>query len=493
MDAKHVKPPPHSPESEVSLCGAAILDPLTIPSLRKVVSPDDFFLVRYRTLWESICGMADRGAAIDLVLVKDELVKRDVLDKIGGVTALAECVQSTPSASNGIAYAQSVVSFAARRNLMRLSLRAAKKIESGEELNGDLDELAQAGKASIDIAGDRLEPSIPSAAVEGLDLGSPEWLLEPLIGKGMMTLLQGRPKAGKSTLALYAALMMAKGVWTADLFSILKPATGIYLHYEDALRRIKDRLERYNEPLMLGGLPSTLRLFQRPPRFDMASPEGPKILRKLIERDRADFVVIDTFAKCHSAEENSAKEMQPVMIALRDIILDYNIALVLVHHSKKSQNGDVTATSEKGRGSSVIAAEPDVIVDFGNRPAPNVTFCKVDSKEDCDWPEFNAHYQRQHDGSVKWLMTLITVRDDTIEVQNKIEAAITELYKTNREIKFSDIQAVMGSVPGQTLRDNLKAMSSKGRISKTKADYLPRKPFIYAPKVDLSGIIDPTD
>lgn len=61
-------------------------------------------------------------------------------------------------------------------------------------------------------------------------------------------------------------------------------------------------------------------------------------------------VIIDPFIKFHNKDENSAQEMGFILERLRNLIEDYSISLILVHHQGKEANAGA-------RGSSAIAGE----------------------------------------------------------------------------------------------------------------------------------------
>jgi len=63
-----------------------------------------------------------------------------------------------------------------------------------------------------------------------------------------------------------------------------------------------------------------------------------------------DVVIIDPFIKFHNKDENSAQEMGFILERLRNLIEDYSISLILVHHQGKEENAGA-------RGSSAIAGE----------------------------------------------------------------------------------------------------------------------------------------
>ena len=64
-------------------------------------------------------------------------------------------------------------------------------------------------------------------------------------------------------------------------------------------------------------------------------PEGIKNLERLIDMYEPDIVFVDTFSSFHESDENKAPEMKPIIKKLASLAREHNIAIVLVHHSRK--------------------------------------------------------------------------------------------------------------------------------------------------------------
>lgn len=233
-----------------------------------------------------------------------------------------------------------------------------------------------------------------------------EYTIKPLAPKGALTLLQGRPKSGKSVFALYTGLCASIGIWTAGLFEIRRPLNVLLVEYEDAPLLIMKRLSRYAKGLGLDA-------YSIPPNFLMCDyPElwldGEKHKQLLIDeikRRSLDLVIIDTLSYVHNADdENGSADMKVVMGNLKRIAKESGVSIILIHHTKKgSQESSVT---EKARGSSAIAAAADVILDWGDRKKTNTTPVELVSKYD-DGLDFKVNYvPRNDDGAVEWNLEL---------------------------------------------------------------------------------------
>lgn len=78
-------------------------------------------------------------------------------------------------------------------------------------------------------------------------------------------------------------------------------------------------------------------------------------LKRTIERHEIGLLVIDPFVSCHAVPENDTIAIQAVATEWAELADATNIAVELVHHSRKTGGGEVTV--EDGRGSVALLAK----------------------------------------------------------------------------------------------------------------------------------------
>ncbi len=166
------------------------------------------------------------------------------------------------------------------------------------------------------------------------ELPEANWLIQNLLPTGL-TILAGKPKSGKSWLVYDLALKMATG---DILFGKLDVDQGnaILLALEDTKRRLKDRMK-------------TLLIDEPPPPGSLklhceCSKNGVKELEaSIIAMDGVRLVVIDTLARFRSkAKSNSdlyGKDYEDIA-QLKALADKYSIAIVVLHHLRKSKADD---------------------------------------------------------------------------------------------------------------------------------------------------------
>ncbi|MDO8136965.1 MAG: DnaB-like helicase N-terminal domain-containing protein, partial [Candidatus Brocadiales bacterium] len=130
------KMPPQSMEVEVSLLGAMLLDNAVIDTAREHLTKDYFYKTAHQELFHTIVELHDKGQAVDLVLLKEELRRRGTLEKVGGVEYLMELEESVPAVANAEHYARLIRDSAIKRGLIEAAVKIQKEAYENRE---DLD------------------------------------------------------------------------------------------------------------------------------------------------------------------------------------------------------------------------------------------------------------------------------------------------------------------------------------------------------------------
>ncbi len=120
----NLKVPPHSIEAEQSVLGGLMLNNESWFDLVEVIGAKDFYRTQHQIIFEAMMALANADEPLDAVTVAERLRSQALLEKAGDVTYLAELAESTPGASNVLAYARIV----RERSVMRQLIGAANKI-----------------------------------------------------------------------------------------------------------------------------------------------------------------------------------------------------------------------------------------------------------------------------------------------------------------------------------------------------------------------------
>jgi replicative DNA helicase len=150
--------PPHSTDAEMAVLGGILLDNEAINHALEILKPEDFYREHHRTIYSAMVQLSDRGIPIDIVTLTDALGGKDLLERVGGASYLAEIVSFVPSASHTAHYSKIVREKAVLRSLAAIAGEIAG--ESYDVPGSNVEEfLDQAEHKVFEIAERRVRPS----------------------------------------------------------------------------------------------------------------------------------------------------------------------------------------------------------------------------------------------------------------------------------------------------------------------------------------------
>ena len=97
--------PPQSIEAEACVLGSMILHSPCIDIVVQINRPEHFFRPAHQQVFSALVDMRHEAKPIDLVMLRDELERRQLLQTVGGVEYLVALVEGVPSAANAEYYA----------------------------------------------------------------------------------------------------------------------------------------------------------------------------------------------------------------------------------------------------------------------------------------------------------------------------------------------------------------------------------------------------
>lgn len=142
--------PPHSPEAERTVLGSILVNPRNYSVALSTLGIEDFYKDAHRKILESIGRLVDRGVAVDLVAVDEDLRREGALEAVGGAAYLSSLMDGVARNSNIEYYAKIIKE---KSLLRRLIFSSAQIISAGYEDKEDVDDLISAAQAAmIDVA-----------------------------------------------------------------------------------------------------------------------------------------------------------------------------------------------------------------------------------------------------------------------------------------------------------------------------------------------------
>jgi len=165
-----------------------------------------------------------------------------------------------------------------------------------------------------------------------------KWIIPNFLTEGL-AVLGGKPKQGKTIFSIGLALAVSQGT---DLFGNRIEANegdAVYISLEDNYRLFKTRIERIEEAKKLSDKDLRgLRVHFDIPRIDNGGLEKIKSIVK--HNSDVRLVVIDPLVNFKPAKAHGYDADYQYMAQLKNIADKYGIAVLLVHHLKKSKVTD---------------------------------------------------------------------------------------------------------------------------------------------------------
>jgi len=337
--------PPHNLEAEQAVLGCMLLDHDAIARAAEALRPKDFHRGDHRIIFSTMLDLSKRDEPVELITVCNRLANMGKLEDVGDRTYIASLPNVVATAANVEYYIRIVREGAEQREYLALGMKLQTEANTGASVE------TLEGIRTAWIPRDRAETRTGLVPAADLKAEPVSWLITELLPRGMLALLSGRDKRGKTLLGMEMVRAVLRGEALFDHFpSVSGPVAAFLLDDPESLTR--GRLEQ------LGLLQDSRLHVSTARRADLSDPLA---LLRDVERDivrvGAIFALLDAlylFVPASHEAANDQARMGPVMAAL-DGIPDRTGATVLViaHDNKSGQ--DVA-------GSHVIRARAKVIM-----------------------------------------------------------------------------------------------------------------------------------
>ncbi|MCW5935385.1 MAG: replicative DNA helicase [Fimbriimonadia bacterium] len=391
--------PPHSLEAEMSALGAMMLDRNAIERVGELLKPDDFYRESHRLLFEVMLSLNERHVPVDLLTLREELARRDDLERAGGLAYLAQLVESVPTAANAEYYARIVEEKAILRRLMQASHEILKLVDEPEETVEDVVDRAE--QMIFNVAQrrignyftpvdqlllsvlDRIEEmqqsgrSVLGTATHFRDMDR----ITSGLQKAELIILAARPSMGKTALALSIGENVAlRGQETVAVFSLEMSQESL------VQRMICSQAGVSAQRMRLGMLKQNdwerlqsacERLFKAPIYIDDTSDVSVMEIRGKCRRLRAEkglgLIIIDYLQLMRSSSrrnENRNQEIAEIARALKSLAREFEVPVVALSQLSRAveRRDDKRPVLSDLRESGSIEAEADLVM-FIHRPA----------------------------------------------------------------------------------------------------------------------------
>ena len=230
--------PPQNIEAEQSVLGAMLIKKEAITQAQELLRPDDFYREAHRIVFETMLELAGDNEAVDLVTLTEALRKKEMLEKVGGISFITALANYVPTAANIVYHAQIVKEKSELRHLLDAATEiASAAYEATDDVKDIMDD---AEKKILAVAanqtGGAFEP-IRNIVID--TVGRVETLYENQGGltgistgfrdldrdtsglqKSDLILVAARPSMGKTAFTLNIATYAAMHGHTVAFFSL---------------------------------------------------------------------------------------------------------------------------------------------------------------------------------------------------------------------------------------------------------------------------------
>ncbi len=393
------KIPPQALELEEAVLGAIMIDKDAANSVFEVLKPEYFYSEINRIVFEAITSLYKEMKPVDILTVRDELVKAKKLSEIGGALFLTKLTGRVASSAHAEFHARIIAQKYIQRELIRIATEIERKAFDDEEDVDDLldysqnqifglsdgtikretrqiddvikeaiEKLTEAGKREDGLSG------VPSGFSD-IDRITSGWQLSDLI------IIAARPSMGKTAFVLSMARNIAVEHKQAVGFFSLEMSSVQLVN-----RLIVAETELDSTSIRTGKLSPTeweildkkIKTLENCKIFIDDTPaisifELRSKARRLVAQHNVKLIIIDYLQLMSSPSDNKGtreQEVSTISRSLKALAKDLNIPIVALsqlNRSVETRSGSKRPQLSDLRESGAIEQDADIVI-FIHRP-----------------------------------------------------------------------------------------------------------------------------
>jgi len=136
--------PPNNLEAEMAVIGCVLVDKEMFAEIGEIVRPSDFYAHVHETIFGVLLELYERGEPLDKISASEELRRRGVLERVGGLSYISALMETVQTAASARYYATIVREKSVLRSLIHAGTEITQLGYEGEEdVPGALDRSEQ--------------------------------------------------------------------------------------------------------------------------------------------------------------------------------------------------------------------------------------------------------------------------------------------------------------------------------------------------------------
>lgn len=209
--------PPQNLEAEQSVLGAIFIENEALALAATILKEESFYRESHRLIWRGMNELRRRGEPIDAITLGGLLTEKGVFEQVGGGAYVAELAATVPTAMNVAHYAKLVRDAAFKREIATRATDLAGMAYNGVSAEGLLSEVARLlSRTEISPAQTQTAAVVAWEGMDAAIAANEAYLartavIDRLCYSHAVSMITGGKHAGKSTLARWLAICVAKG------------------------------------------------------------------------------------------------------------------------------------------------------------------------------------------------------------------------------------------------------------------------------------------
>ncbi len=273
-----------------------------------------------------------------------------------------------------------------------------------------------------------------------------DYIITNLITNSSLNVFYGQPGSKKTYSMLNMAVAVSNGKEWLNFSTKKSPV--LFIDEESGQSRF---LRRLNETMNGLSCDDTMQLYYTSlSGFKLDNKQDILNIETEITKKEIKLVIFDALADIMSGDENSKKDIQPIMTSLRKIADNTNSAVLLIHHTNKS--------GKQYRGSSAIGASADIVVQMKST-SPIVNF-EIEKNRDGNFMQWSA--------KANWDNNIFSLDPVSLNKKNNNrDEYVLNYLKEHGESLVSEIVDNRTNYAETTIRKTIYDLSEDGKIFRT--------------------------